>query len=250
MDAEGPLFVRFSPKRVMTSGWVGDLDDTFEGLEGALKRYLVSAWRGYANYGSDIGGYRLPQKPRQVDLFIRWAQLGAFSPLMENGGGGEHRPWLVDPSRAEEVTDIYRHFVDTHYTLNPYLLTVGSNALENGTSSLTPLAPHDSVIDDLIDDLNPPTYCYLIGDRVLVAPVLANNSASGTAVSEVTFPENGTWSYFFDTSRNYTGAYFEVHLSARQRLLVRQAERGDGAKTCLDSHITFHSVQAKARRLQ
>ena len=28
---------------------------------------------------------------------------------------------------------VYRHFVDIHYSLGPYLLTTGSNALENGT---------------------------------------------------------------------------------------------------------------------
>lgn len=30
----------------MLSGWVGDQDPTFEGLENALKRYLQSAWAG------------------------------------------------------------------------------------------------------------------------------------------------------------------------------------------------------------
>jgi hypothetical protein len=29
-----------SPKYVMYSGWVGDQDDTFEGIQQALKRYL------------------------------------------------------------------------------------------------------------------------------------------------------------------------------------------------------------------
>ena len=45
-----PLFLRFSPKYVMASGWVGDQDDTFEGLQQALIRYLLSAWAGYANF--------------------------------------------------------------------------------------------------------------------------------------------------------------------------------------------------------
>jgi len=40
---------------------------------------------------------------RPKDALIRWAQLGAFSPVMENGGGGEHRPWMFD----EETTDIF-----------------------------------------------------------------------------------------------------------------------------------------------
>ena len=41
---------------------------------------------------------------------------------------------------------IYR-FVDIHYRLVPYLLTTGSHALENGKSSITPLADHSNFIE-------------------------------------------------------------------------------------------------------
>ena len=40
----GPIFLDFSPRYVMYSGWVGDNDPTFNGLEDALKSYLQSAW--------------------------------------------------------------------------------------------------------------------------------------------------------------------------------------------------------------
>lgn len=40
----GPIYLDFSPHYVMYSGWVGDDDPTFEGLEYALKCYLQSAW--------------------------------------------------------------------------------------------------------------------------------------------------------------------------------------------------------------
>ena len=111
VDAEGPFYLQFrsvhicpavprsltvgSPKYVMTSGWVGDQDDTFDGLKQALDRYLQvrhaacvslaphvsqSAWDGYANFGSDIGGYRTPQPNRSYDLLLRWAQLGSPVP--------------------------------------------------------------------------------------------------------------------------------------------------------------------------
>ena len=61
---------------------------------------------GYANFGSDIGGYRSGNGTlgRSKQLLIRWAQLGAFSPLMENGGNKEHRPWAFD----EETLEIYK----------------------------------------------------------------------------------------------------------------------------------------------
>ena len=69
--------------------------------------------------GSDIGGYRSSSDygtlGRTKELFIRWAQLGAFSPLMENGGNGEHRPWMFD--NTNQTLDIYRQFVKFHYEL-------------------------------------------------------------------------------------------------------------------------------------
>ena len=33
-------------------------------------------------------------------------QLGALSPLMENGGRGEHRPWKID----EDIVPVYRYY--------------------------------------------------------------------------------------------------------------------------------------------
>ena len=41
---DGSKFQHFSPRQVVLSGWVGDQDPTFQGLESALKRYLQSAW--------------------------------------------------------------------------------------------------------------------------------------------------------------------------------------------------------------
>ena len=67
---------------------------------------------GYTNFGCDIGGYRSGNGTlgRTKELFIRWAQLGTFSPLMENGGCKEHRPWEFDKASATTPTieEIYK----------------------------------------------------------------------------------------------------------------------------------------------
>lgn len=70
--------------------------------------WLYCLCKGYANFGSDIGGYRSGdgELGRTKELFIRWAQLGAFSPLMENGGNDEHRPWKFDSNN--ETLNIYK----------------------------------------------------------------------------------------------------------------------------------------------
>ncbi|KAL5473375.1 hypothetical protein EMCRGX_G027852 [Ephydatia muelleri] len=200
VDGYDFIFLDWSPQRVVFSGWVGDEDPTFDGLVQALKRYLQSAWAGYPNFGSDIGGYRTGNGTlgRTKELFLRWSQLGAFSPLMENGGEVEHRPWMFDNNN--QTLDIYKMFVDTHYQLVDYLLTTGTEAFETNTSSITPLAKHSSFIDKLIDDFNPDTYNYLLGPNILVAPITSNDSTVN-----ITFPVGSSWIYWWDHSKVYQG---------------------------------------------
>lgn len=38
--------------------------------------------------------------------------MGAFTPLMENGGDNQHRPWMFD--NTNQTVDIYRAFVHIH----------------------------------------------------------------------------------------------------------------------------------------
>jgi alpha-glucosidase (family GH31 glycosyl hydrolase) len=105
-----------------------------------MNNILYSAWNNYTNFGSDIGGYRSGPGPfgRTQQLFMRWYQLSAFMPLMENGGNGEHRPWAYDPPGTTVTVDNYRMFTDAHYELVPYLLTTGTQAFEAGVSAITP----------------------------------------------------------------------------------------------------------------
>lgn len=35
-------------------------------------------------------------------------EFSAFTPLMENGGNGEHRPWVYDAPGSTNYTDAYR----------------------------------------------------------------------------------------------------------------------------------------------
>ena len=174
--------VAFSPVEIGWAGWVGDQDATFEGLRAALDNYYYSAEYGYVAFGSDIGGYRDTDEEngRSKELFIRWAQIGALSPVMENGGGGNHHPWAWD----EETADIYRELADTHVALIPYLTEAGGAAFAEGRSLLA-FQSRD-------------TYAYLLGPDLFVAPVLEE----GGGVS-VTFPADGEWAWLSDPARTW-----------------------------------------------
>ncbi len=200
----------FSPKDVMYSGWVGDDDGTFEGMRGCLRKNIYSAWVGYANFGCDIGGYR--DRGQDREFFIRSAQLGAFSSLMENGGGGEHRPWMFD----DEVVNIYRKFAVQHHRLASYLHTMGANAVDTKTSTMHPVDQETinyNMTDRHIVFPQPKTFSYRLGDDVLVHPVMFNakeskevynfpdvNVDKNEAVVHMVFPEeaNGKQTVWLD----------------------------------------------------
>lgn len=172
--------VAFAPTEITWAGWVGDQDSDFEGLKMALRNMYWSAEYGYLSFGSDIGGYRHDDElplGREKETFIRWAQMGAFSTVMENGGSGEHWPWRFD----QETVDIYKRFTDLHYKLLPYFAAEGVQAIED-ERSLYKFTHNDR-------------YSYLLGDDIFVAPVLEENGAV-----TISFP-TGEWMYLFDSSQ-------------------------------------------------
>jgi len=207
-DVGGDL-VAFTPVDITWAGWVGDQDATFEGLNAALLNYWWSADYGYVSIGSDIGGYRddddFPETGRGKELFLRWAQLGAVSPLMENGGGGRHEPWVFD----DEAVEVYRDAVLLHEALRPYLDREGAAALRDGRSLLTFLGKQGD-------------YRYLLGPDLFVAPLL-----EGGGTRSVTFPSEGRWVDVFAPTRVYepgSDAVLQVPIS-EYPVFVKQDSR-------------------------
>jgi alpha-glucosidase (family GH31 glycosyl hydrolase) len=189
-------FLEFSPRYVMASGWVGDQDPTFYGLEMALINILESAWRNYANYGSDTGGYRSGE--RTGELLIRWAQVNAFLPLFENGGNDEHRAWMYDTPGSTFYLDIYRRLVAAHYEIGPYLLSTGTQAILNGTSVLTPQSAPPADFPFIVQPDMLSNYGYSLGSDIFVSPIVAANV---TAVA-VSLPgaSTDTWYEYWNPS--------------------------------------------------
>jgi len=175
--------VQFAPRDIVWAGWVGDQDADFGGLEAAMNNFYHSAQAGYVIFGSDIGGYREDgsELGRSKEVLIRWAQQGAFMPVMENGGGGAHEPWRWD----EETVTIYRDFVELHYAMLPYLNTEGARAFHTGES--------------LLQFPDKQGYEYGLGPDVFVAPMLEEGT---TRTLEL--PPDVDWVYLF-TGEAMTG---------------------------------------------
>lgn len=160
------------------AGWVGDEDSDWGGLRSALNDMMTSARFNFVSYGSDIYGFRGGDE-KIKDLYIRWTQLGAMCPIMENGSVGENRPWSYDT----ETADIYRKFVNLHTELIPYIYSQAAYSYELVKPTMRPLLG---------------TYQYMLGDDILVAPVFEEGNER-----TVTFPP-GEWIYMFDETQTYS----------------------------------------------
>lgn len=188
----GGLDVAFARRTINFAGWVGDQDASFEGMAAALNNMWQSSALAYLIVGSDVGGYRTDDAApeawgRTRELFVRWTQLGAFSGLFENGGGGEHRPWMFD----DEVLGIYQRYARLREAMRPYLLREAAVAWERGE-------PLMRFVESNVDV--DPRYDYFLGRDVFVAPLTSVGGAR-----QVTLPEGGEWRYLFDATRHFAG---------------------------------------------
>lgn len=188
------LYVKYAPKDVMFSGWVGDQTGNWDGIKVALNNLMHSAWNNYLNFGVDIGGYRTDGKSplgREKNVFIRWFQLGSFLPLMENGGNGEHRPWVF----GQDVLETYRTFATIHTNFAPYFLNAGTDCYYKNISVIKPLAPR-------VPFGRPETFDYLLHNDIFVSPFSEN-----TTIKEIKFPGNfrEKWVYVFNSSKIFSG---------------------------------------------
>lgn len=187
----------FSPRDVVFAGWTGDADPDWVGLKQVVTDFLRSGWRGFVSFGTDIGGYRHGPGPngRATDLFVRWYQFGAFSPLMENGGNGNHGPWSFDSPGSTTIVDNYRMFTATHVELTPYLLSAGTKAWLTNTSIVRPMAPPS------ILPVPPKRFDYLLGPDIYVSPFITN-----ATTIEVEFPAGAaTWADWWNPATVYKG---------------------------------------------
>lgn len=170
--------------------WPGDQDtdwDNGDGLPAAVRAMLNVSMCGFPVHGSDIGGwYDWFTPPTTKELYIRWAEVGAYSPLMRAHGGpiGRNRePWKFD----EETVQIYRALSEEHVKLFPLLYSLAKEYVRTGA----PIIRHPALIWPGCAELYQVEDAWLIGDALYVAPVVKQ----GQTRREVILPPGEWWSF-------------------------------------------------------
>jgi alpha-glucosidase (family GH31 glycosyl hydrolase) len=171
----------FTGSAQLVSGfWAGDQTGDVHGLRSAIRSAATAGLGGYSTWGSDIGGYL--SESLRPDVFVRWSQLGAISPVFEVGGRGpQSRFWQFGPL----TTARFRSSAVLHYELFPFLYGLVRQAHATGIPVLRPLAfgyPDDAAAWK--HDLE-----LLVGEDLLAAPV----DRTGRTVDFPVYLPRGRW---------------------------------------------------------
>lgn len=172
--------------------WSTDVSRSWGGLQPQVIIMLGSGLSGLGYMSHDVGGFAIdPEHPYDPELYVRWLQLGTFSPILRT-----HAQATAEPYRYPDHQGIILPLIKERYRWLPYNYTLAYENATEGTPLVRPLNFYEAgsnAYDGITDE-------YLWGKDVLVAPVLTQ----GTTERPVTFPQ-GKWVDWYAPTKVYEG---------------------------------------------
>jgi len=172
--------------------WIGDQEADWsehDGLPTVLPAMLNLGLSGIPFVTHDVAGFS--GGPSTKELFLRWTELGAFTPIMRTHEGLMRTANWRWSSDAETIAH-FRRFARIHEALGPELARLADDAATTSRPMLRPLAlayPDDSGSRAITDEM-------LLGADLLIAPVVEE----GVTRTSVYLPP-GTWFHVWTGDR-------------------------------------------------
>ena len=180
--------------------WTGDNVSNEENLKLACVMSLNMGISGEPIIGSDVGGFvDLPDDkpvPPSPNLYIRWMELGAFTPFFRQHsaiGTKPKEPWAFGKDAENAVRDI----ISYRYRILPYLYNEFYVSSQTGLPIMRPMFVNYQ--NDRECYSTNAQYQFILGDNLLVAPVLSETDDA----KRIYLPE-GKW-YEMNTHKIYQG---------------------------------------------
>lgn len=147
----------------------------------------------YGYWSHDIGGHMLGSKEGDLqlvdpELYVRWMQFGAFSPILRTHSTKDSRikkePWNFAPV----YRDILEQTVRDRYKFSPYIYTMARRAFDTGISICSPLY-YDYPLKDEAYQYKAE---YMFGEDILIAPI-TSAAENNLSKIKVWLPEGNDW---------------------------------------------------------
>jgi oligosaccharide 4-alpha-D-glucosyltransferase len=172
--------------------WSTDVSRSWGGLQPQVTIMINSGLSGLGYMSHDVGGFAITEdKVVDPELYVRWLQLGTFSPILRT-----HAQQVAEPYRYTEQQDIILDLIKTRYRWLPYNYTLAYENASQGLPMVRPLnfySQSSTQYDDIEDQ-------YFWGSDVMIAPVLEQ----GAVARRVVIPD-GQWIDYNNPLKIYNG---------------------------------------------
>ena len=167
-------------QRTGANTWSGDVGSSWESLRAQIPAGLGFALTGNPNFNTDCGGFfpngynrgygdaSCARNPLFQELYVRWLQYGAFSPMMRSHGESSRREIWEFGHPGEPVYDAIAGTIRLRYKLLPYIYATARDVTANDGTFQRALVmdfPADKAVWERADE-------FLFGRALLVAPVV------------------------------------------------------------------------------
>ena len=176
----------------------GDTPSTWEMLKEVIAFTVRSSALGAIYWSHDIGGFF--ENKLDEELFIRWVQFGAFSPIFRtHSNHGVREPWLY----SDRATKIFRKYTRIRYALAPYFYALSREAYDTGLPIIRPLfIEYNGNNGGALNQKGE----YTIGRDLLVIPADTPSTNSTKVASKRAYIPPGRW-FELEGYASYKGHY-------------------------------------------
>ena len=181
-------------QRYGANTWSGDVNSSWQSLRNQIPAGLNFSMSAIPYWNTDIGGFFASaykrgwndgnKNPSFQELYVRWLQFGAFTPMMRSHGTDIPREIYNFGKKGETIYDAIAKTINLRYSLLPYIYSAAWTVTNNQSTMMRALVMDFN--DKNVVNMNNE---YMFGKSILVAPVINAQYTSETTINSD--PESG-----------------------------------------------------------
>ena len=164
-------------QRCGANTWSGDVNSSWQSLRNQIPAGLNFSMTAIPYWNTDIGGFFAgaynrgwsegAKNPSFQELYVRWLQFGAFTPMMRSHGTDIPREIYNFGKKGEVIFDAIAKTINLRYSLLPYIYSTAWSVTNSQSTIMRALVMDFN--DKNVRDVNNE---YMFGKSILVAPVV------------------------------------------------------------------------------